>query len=253
MTTRVFLHGFTGSPRNFQPLIAACPLGDRIYAPALLGHDPEASLPSFEELPASGRFEGEVDRLAGDIEQRGLAPVHVIGYSLGARMALGLSVRHPTLIARATLVGVHPGLRTEDERRQRRASDAEWCQLLEREGLAAFVEAWEKQPLFASQQQLPDAARDAQRRERLRHSAAGLRLSLSCTGLAEMPSYWPALRGLGVPVDLVTGELDDKFTALARAAHAELPAGALHVVHGAGHNVLLERPSAIAALIGAEP
>jgi 2-succinyl-6-hydroxy-2,4-cyclohexadiene-1-carboxylate synthase len=250
MTARVFLHGFTGSPRNFQSLIAACPLGDRTYAPALLGHDPEAPPASAAELPASGRFEAEVDRLAAEIEQRGLAPVHVIGYSLGARLALGLSVRHPTLIARATLVGVHPGLRTEDERQQRRASDAQWCQLLERDGLAAFVDAWEKQPLFASQERLPAAAREAQRRERLRHSQAGLRLSLLCTGLAEMPSYWPALRTIGVPIDLVTGELDTKFTALARAAQAELPAGALLEVPGAGHNVLLERPSAIAALIG---
>ncbi len=252
MTARVFLHGFTGSPRNFQPLIAACALGDRIYAPALLGHDAEAPQPAPEEPPASAGFEGEVDRLAREIEQRGLAPVHVVGYSLGARLALGLTVRHPTLIARATLVGVHPGLRTEDERQQRRASDAEWCRLLEREGLPAFIEAWEKQPLFATQEQLPALARDAQRRERLRHSAAGLRLSLLCTGLAEMPSYWPALRSIRVPVDLVTGELDDKFAALARAAHAELPASALHVVPGAGHHVLLERPGAIAALIGAE-
>jgi 2-succinyl-6-hydroxy-2,4-cyclohexadiene-1-carboxylate synthase len=251
MTTRVFLHGFTGSPRNFQPLIAACPLEDRIYAPALLGHDPEEPHPAADELPASGRFEAEVDRLAAEIEARGLSPVHVIGYSLGARLALGLTVRHSTLIARATLIGVHPGLRTDSERQQRRASDADWCALFERDGLPAFVDAWEKQPLFATQQQLPAPLREAQRRERLRHTAAGLRLSLQCTGLSEMPNYWPALSDIALPIDLVSGELDEKFTALAREADAELRGAGLHVVPGVGHNVLLERSNAVAALIGA--
>lgn len=250
MTTRLFLHGFTGSPRNFQPLIAACPLGDRVYAPPLLGHDPDEPLPA-DDVRAGGRFEAEVDRLADEIVERGLPPVHVLGYSLGARMALGLTVRHPALVARATWIGVHPGLQSDDERQQRRAADAEWCSLLEREGVPAFVSAWEKQPLFATQQRLPAPMLDAQRAERLRHTAAGLRLSLQRTGLGEMPNYWPALRDIGVPVDWVVGELDDKFGSLARAAEPALREVRLHVVPGAGHNVLLERPSALLPLLGA--
>jgi 2-succinyl-6-hydroxy-2,4-cyclohexadiene-1-carboxylate synthase len=248
MTALLLLHGFTGSPRNFQRVIAECPLGQRIYAPALLGHDPERPLPKVDPA-AAGRFEAEVDRLAADVEDRGLPPVHVIGYSLGARMALGLVVRHPALVARATLVGVNPGLSTDDERERRRTVDAEWCALLEREGVPAFIDAWEKQALFATQSELPATLLDAQRHERLRHSAAGLRLSLQCTGLSEMPNYWTALRGIAQPIDLVVGERDEKFSALARRAGAELPAARLHIVPEVGHNVLLERPNTVAAIL----
>lgn len=248
MTALLLLHGFTGSPCNFQRLIAECPLGQRIYAPALLGHDPEQPVPAVEPA-AEGRFEAEVDRLAADVEDRGLPPVHVIGYSLGARMALGLVVRHPSLVARATLISVNPGLSGDDERQRRHLVDAEWCALLEREGVPAFIDAWEKQALFATQRELPASLRGAQRQERLRHSKAGLRLSLQCMGLAEMPDYWPALREIALPVDLIAGERDEKFKDLARRAGAELPAARLHIVPEAGHNVLLERPNAIAAIL----
>jgi 2-succinyl-6-hydroxy-2,4-cyclohexadiene-1-carboxylate synthase len=245
MSALVFLHGFTGSPRNFQALIAESPLGTRVYAPALLGHDGEEAAAA-----SADGFEAEVDRLAAEIEERGLGPVHVVGYSLGARIALGLSVRHPQLVARATWIGVNPGLRNDAERADRRAADAKWCELLEREGIPAFVDAWERQPLFATQHELPRAVLEAQRHERLRHAAAGLSLALKHLGLAAMPNYWPHLEHIDVPVDLVTGEHDEKFSALARAASEHLPDARLHSVRGAGHNVLLEQPRAIAALIG---
>jgi 2-succinyl-6-hydroxy-2,4-cyclohexadiene-1-carboxylate synthase len=248
MTALLLLHGFTGSPRNFQRVIAECPLGQRIYAPALLGHDPDLPLPDVEPA-AGGCFEAEVDRLAADVEDRGLPPVHVIGYSLGARMALGLVVRHPSLVARATLVGVNPGLETDEERERRRATDQGFCALLERDGVPAFIDAWERQPLFATQRELPASLLEAQRQDRLRHSAAGLQLSLQCTGLSEMPNYWPALREIALPVDLVAGERDEKFSALARRAAAALPAARLHIVPEMGHNVLLERPNTVAAIL----
>ena len=249
MTALVFLHGFTGSPRNFQPLIEQCPLGMRVFAPALIGHDPEQD----HQTPSTERFEDEVDRLAAALVQHALPPVHLIGYSLGARIALGLAVRHRELVARATLIGVHPGLQTSAEREQRRASDAEWCALIQSEGVPAFVEAWQNQPLFASQAALPERVRELQRQQRLRHSAAGLCLSLRSTGLAEMPSYWPALAELALPVDLVTGALDERFSSLASAAHALLPESTLHSVAGVGHNVILENPSALAGIVGSSP
>jgi 2-succinyl-6-hydroxy-2,4-cyclohexadiene-1-carboxylate synthase len=50
---------------------------------------------------------------------------------------------------------------------------------------------------------------------------------------------------LGIPVHLIVGELDSRFVALARQIKEQIGAAKLTIVPGAGHNVLLERPSAI--------
>jgi 2-succinyl-6-hydroxy-2,4-cyclohexadiene-1-carboxylate synthase len=255
MTPLVLLHGFTGSPQSFQPLIARVAPWQRAFAPALLGHAGNSagpvgdSTPPASGLAARSGFELEVDRIAASIRQNVDTPVLLLGYSLGARIALGLCVRHPELVTRATCIGVHPGIEDEQQRVARRAADAGWCDMLETRGIGAFADAWENQALFASQTRLSPEVREQQRSERLRHSARGLALALRRLGLAEMPNYWPSLASLGMPIDLVVGALDDKFTALARRAHFELNNSRLHIVPHSGHNVVLEAPGAVSVLL----
>jgi len=188
-------------------------------------------------------FDDEVARLA---EGLGETPVHLAGYSLGARLALGIAVRHPERVARLTLIGVHPGLTTEKERDERRRADARWIELLETCGIAAFVDAWSAQPLFASERVLPDAVRLRRQEERLRHDPRELARSLRVTGLAEMPDFRPHLAGVRVPVVLMTGALDPKFSALAEELSLVLPRARHTIVSGAGHALLLERPDLVA-------
>lgn len=191
-------------------------------------------------------FEAEVDRLAA------LAPAepsHVIGYSLGARLALGLALRHPERVARLTLVSGSPGLESEAERSARRAADAAWIDLLLGRGLEAFVDAWQALPLWASQSTLPAEQRAEKRYERLGHDPAGLCRSLRATGLAEMPDYWPRLAEVGVPVRVLAGALDSKFEAIAQRMAKQLPRSTLEVVPRAGHDLLLERPDLITEVI----
>jgi 2-succinyl-6-hydroxy-2,4-cyclohexadiene-1-carboxylate synthase len=239
MTSIVALHGFTGSPRSFDGVLAA--LSRRpaaFFAPALVGHGTEADA----EVES---FEAEVDRIAGLLGERGSA-WHVVGYSLGGRVALGLLVRHPALFTGATLIGAQPGLDDEAARRERRAADGRWCRLLDEQGVIAFVEEWEKLPLFATQRELPREVQSAQREERLAHRSTGLRRSLEVLGLGAMPSYRDALGGISIPTTCVAGERDEKFTAIARDMCERLPHGRLEVAPSAGHNVVLERPDLVA-------
>ena len=232
------LHGFTGSPRSwdFLPDRKTMPR----LVPVLVGH---AGCDAGSEL--SG-FEDEVDRLAALLPQIG---VHVVGYSLGARLALGLTLRHAARVTRLTLLSCHPGLQSPAECAERRASDAAWCDILLTRGVPAFVDAWQAQAMWATQAKLPEAARQRRRSERLSHSAAGLALSLRVTGLAEMPNYSPRLPEISVPVTLVAGALDVKFSALARRMAAQLPHVTTEIVEGAGHDLLLERPEFITEVI----
>ncbi len=234
------LHGFMGSPTSYSRAVRH--LGDdlRPFFPALSGHGGDW------QGRAADSFEGEVSRLLAllaDVER----PRFICGYSLGARVALGMLSRAPSMFEGAVLIGLHPGLDAASARDERRALDAGRARLLREEGLAAFTKAWEALPLFATQRALPPNLLAEQRACRLAHDPEGLARSLEVLGLAEMPNYRAAMASLEVPITLITGSLDINFANMAK----ELAARNVHIrtelVDGVGHNVLLEAPSVVAA------
>jgi 2-succinyl-6-hydroxy-2,4-cyclohexadiene-1-carboxylate synthase len=234
----LLLHGFTGAPSSWDLVQRALP-GQRAVVPWLTGHGRPAAA-----LEVDG-FEAEVDRLALLAPERAL----LVGYSLGARLAIGLLVRHPERFRGAVLISGSPGLEHVAERTARRQRDADWCQLLAEGGLSAFVERWRAEPLFASQSRLDEATRVQEQARRLGHTETGLAHSLRVTGLGEMPSYWSRLGEIRLPVTLLAGALDARFCGTARAVVGKLPSGHFCEIPEAGHNLLLERPDAVASAI----
>jgi 2-succinyl-6-hydroxy-2,4-cyclohexadiene-1-carboxylate synthase len=270
----LLLHGFLGAPSSFSSLH----LGRaRTFAPVLLGHTgteiigsdedassagaslrqatPTTAAPPFAlELPDQppprfgldhGGFEREVDRLANWASSRGFSGGTLLGYSLGGRLGLGLLVRHPSLFRRALFVSTHSGLQTDRARADRLASDLTHCRALREAGVSEFVSRWERQPLFASQATLSEAAHVEQRRVRCSHSSEGLVQSLLHCGLAAMPDYTEFLDRVDVPVTWLAGELDEKFARLAHELGTRFACVHAQIVPGAGHNLLLERPELV--------
>jgi 2-succinyl-6-hydroxy-2,4-cyclohexadiene-1-carboxylate synthase len=236
--TLFLLHGFAGSPASWDAVLAA--LSDPPHlCPRLVGHGEPAPGAS-----GVGGFEDEVDRLASLVVPEG--PVHLAGYSLGARLALGLLVRHGQRFEGATLIGVHPGLSSDEERAERRRSDGALRERLETRGIEDFVDHWERQPLFASESRLPQALREQKRGVRLSHDPRELARSLALTGLAEMPDYGARAGSISTPITLMAGELDQKFSGLAHGLAGHLPAARVVIAPGAGHDLLLERPDLVA-------
>ena len=236
MTSLLAWHGFTGSPRSWDCLRD---LPSPRFIPALVGH-------AGAEAPSIADFEAEVARLAALLHGDA---AHVIGYSLGARLALGIALRHPERVRRLTLLSGHAGLSSETDRSARRASDAAWIELLQKRGLQEFVQAWEALPLWATQARLAPELLAAKRRERLSHRAQGLAQSLRCTGLAEMPDYWHELSAPRQPVPLLAGAHDTKFSTLARHMAERIPHAELVIVPDAGHDLLLECPDLVNELV----
>jgi 2-succinyl-6-hydroxy-2,4-cyclohexadiene-1-carboxylate synthase len=246
VTPLVLIHGFTGSPASWAWVgteLSGSRAATDVLAPALIGHDGTPG-------PAHVRtFSDEVDRLAREIRQAARGRTHLVGYSMGGRVALGLLLRHPDLFSAATLIGASPGLADPAERAARERQDQEWIRLLESEALDTFVAAWEALPLFAGQDRADPAAVARQRGIRRSHDPRGLARALRVLGLAAMPDHGPALGAVSVPVRVVAGGLDHKFVDLGRDLAARLPGGRLHIIEGAGHNVVLERPSELARLL----
>lgn len=238
--TLVLLHGFTGAPASFDDVVARLGESD-LATPALLGH---------AGAPTSARsWDEEIDRVASLLASRRARPAHVVGYSMGGRVALSLALRHPGLVHRLTLIGASPGIEDASERDARREADEQRARVLETEGLEAFVRGWEDQPIFATQRQLPEPVRARHRAIRLSHAAGGLAASLRVLGQGAMPSLWGSLDALEIPVQLVVGAEDPKLRGTALRMLEHLRDATLHLAAGAGHDVVLERPDVLSALL----
>jgi 2-succinyl-6-hydroxy-2,4-cyclohexadiene-1-carboxylate synthase len=238
----MLLHGFTGSPRSWSPVITHAELDPPPLIPALAGHGRDWRSTEVES------FETEVTRLLS-LVSNGESPRLLCGYSMGARVALGLLARQPSAFDAAVLIGVHPGLSDETARTARHDLDANRARLLRKEGVAAFVNAWEELPLFASQRALCEETLTSQREIRLSHDAEGLARALEILGLGEMPDYRAAMSSADTPITLVTGSRDAKFCEIAGAIAEENAHVDAELVDGIGHNVVLEKPAAIAAVL----
>jgi 2-succinyl-6-hydroxy-2,4-cyclohexadiene-1-carboxylate synthase len=199
------------------------------------------------DAPGHGGSTGIEADLAGAarlLGARGGRAVYV-GYSMGGRIALRLALDQPELVRALVLVGASPGLDDPDERAARRASDDRLADRIESMSIEAFLDEWLSQPLFAG---LDEAA--ANRPERLRNSPQGLASSLRLTGTGAMDPLWSRLGTIRMPVLLVTGERDTKFTALAQQMVAMMDPHAWSVaVAGAGHSVHLEQPELTADVV----
>jgi 2-succinyl-6-hydroxy-2,4-cyclohexadiene-1-carboxylate synthase len=238
----VLLHGFLGAPTGWDDLLSSWAPTGPCVRPWLLGH-------GLERDPREARvatFDDEVARQGSHLHAHA-EPAWLIGYSLGARLALGLAATYPARVARLILVSGRDGLADQPAEALARArEDDALADRLEREGLEAFVERWAQRPLFASQERVAAPRRAAHRARRLAHEPRRLAHALRVLSPGRMPRY--AARARGVPTTLVVGAEDEKFRDLAQALAAELGADVV-VVPAAGHDVVLEAPEALAALL----
>ncbi len=98
----VVLHGLLGSSRNWQSAgVALAERGHRVLAPDLRNH---GSSPWADDCSYAA--------LAGDViallEKASFGPVHLLGHSMGGKVAMRLVMDRPDLVARLTVVDIAP-------------------------------------------------------------------------------------------------------------------------------------------------
>jgi len=90
----LLLHGFTGTANDWQRQIEPWSASHRVITPDLLGHGGSDA----PEDPAAYALERQAADLADLLELLEARPATVVGYSMGARLALVLALEHPALV-----------------------------------------------------------------------------------------------------------------------------------------------------------
>jgi 2-succinyl-6-hydroxy-2,4-cyclohexadiene-1-carboxylate synthase len=198
-TPIVFLHGFLGKSEDWEAVcsyLPPCPC---------IGFD----LPGHGSSPFMKEF---------DLD---LPSFHLVGYSMGGRIALQRFAKQAKTL---TLMSVHPGLKTEEEKKERLKSDQKWADLLLELPIDEFLARWYDQPIFKSYQ--PDFS---MRREQ---NVSNLSAALMHFSLGKQARF--EIEGV------LVGEKDEKFRNLYQNPI---------LIPNAGHMVHLENPKAVAEII----
>ncbi len=234
----VLLHGFTGSSQSWTELANALKDQFKIITVDLLGHG-QTDVPDDPQRYAMPHAAADLIAIC---ESLAIKRFNLLGYSMGGRLALYVAAHYPHRVKRLILESASPGLLTTMEREQRQQSDDHLAQQIEEKGIEWFVDFWENIPLFASQKNLSHELQARQRAQRLSNSPVGLANSLRGIGTGVQPSLWHDLDKLTMPVLLLTGALDTKFTALSDQMAAKIANVQVIKVEDAGHTVHLEKP-----------
>jgi 2-succinyl-6-hydroxy-2,4-cyclohexadiene-1-carboxylate synthase len=233
----LLLHGFTGRGTSWGEHATALARAFRVIVVDLPGHGRSGTAD-----PSRMTVERTADDLAAILERSGAVLAGVLGYSLGARIALRLAVAHPEAVDRLVLESPTAGIADPAEGAARRAADEALAGRIERDGIAGFVTEWERSPVFASHAALAPALVARQRAIRLAGDPRGLAASLRGSGQGAMVPLHDRLAGIRIPTLVIAGALDDRGRPRAEAVAAGIPGARLAIIDGAGHAPHLETP-----------
>ncbi|MBI3170600.1 MAG: 2-succinyl-6-hydroxy-2,4-cyclohexadiene-1-carboxylate synthase [Chloroflexi bacterium] len=239
-----FLHGFLGSGRSWRDINAALQKDYSCIMPDLPGHGENTK----GELSSPLNFELLTDWLSHLLDEFHIPKIHLVGYSLGGRIALAFACRYPKKILSLTLESANPGILDESERTRRLAEDAARAESILKDGMSAFVDEWYKMPLFASLNKHPEklsTIKEAASRNDPQWMAKVIR-ELS-PGL--QTPLWDSLPTLSFPVLLIAGGEDKKYVQVTQKMTERIPNSRSVIVPDAGHNVHAEQPETYISLL----
>ena len=218
---------------------------------SLLERNPVLELESISVQPAGNWLE-TVARIADEISDSTV----LVGYSMGARLALGVALEFPEKLSGLLLISGSPGLESDDARQQRWVNDKTIADQIEslsdRTDKIHFLHQWYKQSVFSSATQ---QIRDTEVEVKTIRASDRWPLILRTLSVSKQPNYWPRLQELSMPVTIVVGEEDRKYNDIAKRMIDEVTrhngsAGIeLQVVEQCGHIVHREQRERLAAII----
>ncbi|WP_193199289.1 2-succinyl-6-hydroxy-2,4-cyclohexadiene-1-carboxylate synthase [Nostoc sp. MG11] len=234
----LFLHGFMGSMNEFDEAIK------------LLSNDEFSYL--IIDLPGHGKtqvlggeeyytIENTADALINLLDDLIIAKCFLVGYSMGGRLGLYLTLHFPERFYKVVLESASPGLPTKAERLERIKRDMQIGRKLIRNINkidTAFLANWYNQSIFGSIKNHPQYDRMIE--SRLQNHPLELDKSLRFMGTGCQPSLWAKLKENTIPMLLLTGEYDEKFIDINIKMTKVCEFSQLEIIDNAGHNIHFE-------------
>jgi 2-succinyl-6-hydroxy-2,4-cyclohexadiene-1-carboxylate synthase len=241
----LLLHGFTGDTTTWKSIVNVLAQQYQCIGVDIIGHG------KSESPQDVGKY--KIEHVAHDLKeivnQLGFKKVHVLGYSMGGRLALSFALLHSDYIDTLILESASPGLKNEQERKIRIESDQKLAHFIEAEGIEKFVEFWENIPMFTTQKQLPTAQQLSIRKQRLQQNPIGLANSLRGMGTGSQPSWWNYIETLPFSVLLLVGGKDLKFCDIAEEMQELNKNIIICKIDCAGHAIHVEQPQKFGTIV----
>lgn len=233
----IFLHGFMGQGDDWLPIATHFAPPFYCLLPDLPGHGQHLNLPLTTPLD----FQTLAQAFIQWLDELNLATIALVGYSMGGRLALYLATHYPHRIKYLIVESANPGVSNEEDRKKRAKVDDERANLLCTTPLKDFLEQWYAMPLFQSLQQYPHRLNHL-KQKRSRNNPQYLAKVIAALSPGRQLPLWTALPTLTMPVLLLAGGLDKKYTTLMTKMNALIPQSTLKIMPQAGHTIHLEQP-----------
>lgn len=231
--TIILLHGFLSSKESMRKIAEG--LSD-------LRNVILVDLPGFGGTNSTShdyRMEDIADELIAIADRHQIKTFDVLGYSMGGRTALALTVQFPKRIEKCILESASPGIADGRKKAERLLIDQKRSELIVSD-YNEFLNFWQSMPLFQTQQQAQETLLKAQHEDRLQQIPTEAADSLLKYGTGVQRSYWYDLSRLHNHFYLITGSEDKKFIRVAETMSERLKSAKLDIVENCGHNIHLE-------------
>jgi 2-succinyl-6-hydroxy-2,4-cyclohexadiene-1-carboxylate synthase len=232
----LFLHGFMGDSNEFNEVIFL--LSDQFcyLTVDLPGHGKTRVMGGEECYTMSNTAHALINLL----DQLNVQNCFLVGYSMGGRLALYLTLYFPQRFSKIVLESASPGLKSQGDRVERIQGDFDLAKKLEESNFSIFLDSWYNQPLFSSLKN--NANFESLKQTRLHNNPLELAKSLRNLSTGCQPSLWNKLENNKNPLLLLVGESDTKFIAINSEMARLCPFAQLEIVSHCGHNIHFEDP-----------
>ena len=229
----LFLHGFLGSLQDWLEISQKLASSYRCLLIDLPGHG-STTVTRRTDYSLSNTAESLMIYLIN----RGIKSCHLIGYSMGARLALFLAAKYPDFFYKVVMESVNPGLSNGVEKDLRVEQDEILAREIESSPVDVFLRNWYSIPLFHSLREHPNFEELVDRRENF--SNTNWPNALRGMGLGRQPSLWNKLASLQNEILILAGEKDKKFSKIAFRIQKYNKGFKIVSIKNCGHNVHFE-------------
>lgn len=237
----LFLHGFMGKIDEFDEAITLLYDEFSYLTIDLPGHGRTQVLGTDEcyTMPYIAHA------LINLLDELQISKCFLVGYSMGGRLALYLTLHFPERFFKVVLESACPGLATEAERLARIQHDyhigRKLIRSLETSDFEEFLSNWYNQPIFGDIKNHPKY--ELMLESRLQNHPLELDKSLRFMGTGYQPSLWEEIKQSKNPLLLLVGEYDEKFIDINQKMADICKNAQLKVIKNAGHNIHFENTS----------